>query len=483
MGLGGIAPGARIWSVRVIDDNHNFGEYRNPSSFSENPAYDPEAPKWLPELATNHVIAGLDWVVAHADQIEVAYLHLGCLRQGAPAELAKALGYLPECADPVLKEAIDAAIDKGVVVVVPAAEEDLDVKYLTPQSDPDVLTVSAVVDSDGKPGGLSTGESFCAPVDDQRMVFGPGYASNYGALVDIASPMCADTGGASKIAGAAAALASQCDPGSREDVEAIVRTLKIEGDTGEIDDGGWKDTSGDGHKEPLLNLRNEGVFDPAMVNEGQAPNSCESLLPTPVAAYAFDEGAGTVAYDSVGNHDGTIEGAAWTEEGKHGGALEFDGVNDLVSIADSNDLDFTNAFTLEGWVHPKDSTNLLPLINKGVLGSSSSGYLLFARSGGGHPHGVIASGGKTASATGPFVLEAKWSHLALTSDGTNLRLYVDGELVSIKPAIEVAPTEVALEIGHTTYFNRYFKGVIDDIRLYDEGLSQNQIAKDRRTAG
>jgi hypothetical protein len=66
----------------------------------------------------------------------------------------------------------------------------------------------------------------------------------------------------------------------------------------------------------------------------------------PVAAYSFDEGSGTIVKDSAGNHDGTINGATWVTAGKYGSALDFDGVNDLVSIANAADLDFTSSFTL-----------------------------------------------------------------------------------------------------------------------------------------
>ncbi|HEX4463270.1 MAG TPA: hypothetical protein VH042_01365, partial [Solirubrobacterales bacterium] len=46
----------------------------------------------------------------------------------------------------------------------------------------------------------------------------------------------------------------------------------------------------------------------------------------PIAAYSFDAGKGSIAEDVTGNeHEGTIEGAEWTERGRFGSALEFDG--------------------------------------------------------------------------------------------------------------------------------------------------------------
>ena len=51
-------------------------------------------------------------------------------------------------------------------------------------------------------------------------------------------------------------------------------------------------------------------------------------------------------------HTGTLSGAAWTTQGRFGGALSFDGVNDWVTIGDANDLDVTTGLTVEAWVYP-----------------------------------------------------------------------------------------------------------------------------------
>src|SRR5437762_2876263 len=61
-----------------------------------------------------------------------------------------------------------------------------------------------------------------------------------------------------------------------------------------------------------------------------------------VAAYGFEEGSGLQAGDASGNgRVGTIAGATWTSSGRFGGALVFDGIDDLVSVADTAALDLT----------------------------------------------------------------------------------------------------------------------------------------------
>jgi hypothetical protein len=69
-----------------------------------------------------------------------------------------------------------------------------------------------------------------------------------------------------------------------------------------------------------------------------------------VGWWRFDEGSGTVAYDSSGNdHDGTIYGSPSWVSGVGGSALEFDGTDDYVGTGESL-LDNMSEFTLACWV-------------------------------------------------------------------------------------------------------------------------------------
>jgi subtilisin len=145
-GIVGVAPGARLWSVRVLD------------------AY---AGSW------SWVICGLDWVTAHADTIEVANMSLG-----------EPYGSDPTCDSTALHRAVCRTVAAGVTVVVAAGNKwpsGADARYGVPAQYPEVITVSAIADSDGKPGGL--GPATSAGLDDHRADF-----SAWGAVVDIAAP-------------------------------------------------------------------------------------------------------------------------------------------------------------------------------------------------------------------------------------------------------------------------------------------------------
>jgi hypothetical protein len=205
----------------------------------------------------------------------------------------------------------------------------------------------------------------------------------------------------------------------------------------------------------------------------------------PVAAYSFDEGSGTTVKDSAGQHNGTITGATWTSVGKYGSALSFDGTDDVVKAADAADLDLTGSFTLEAWVRADEALVAGPVVTKAENpGSGTTGYQLSAHSQSlKKPTGLLANAGVTTVLVGPTALTKEtWTHLALSYDGAKLRLYVNGALAETKSAAAAGANAASLEIGASAFFNSYFKGLIDEVRVYDEALSEAQIQVDRDTA-
>ncbi len=110
IGVVGVAPGARLWAVKVLN--------KRGSGYSS----------WI--------VAGIDWVAAHADTIEVANMSLG----GAGFSQAE-------------YDAIQGAVNKGVAFAVAAGNEDDDASNYSPGGFDNVLSVSALADFDGEPGG------------------------------------------------------------------------------------------------------------------------------------------------------------------------------------------------------------------------------------------------------------------------------------------------------------------------------------------
>ncbi len=205
-----------------------------------------------------------------------------------------------------------------------------------------------------------------------------------------------------------------------------------------------------------------------------------------VAAYTFNEGAGTTAADAAGNgHTGTITGATWTSQGKFGNALTFDGVNDWVTVASTTLLNLTTGMTLEAWVFPtlQGTSWRNVLIKERTNGEV---YNLYSNTDSSAP-AVYAVGtsspGAPVEARGPAQLPLNtWTHLAATYDGAALRLFVNGSQVGSRALTGSLLTSTGvLRIGGNGIWGEFFQGRIDEIRIYSRALSQAEIQADMTT--
>ena len=147
-GVVGVAPGARIWPVKVLND--------------------------LGSGSNSDVICGIDYVTANASSIEVANMSLG----GSGSDD----GNCGKSNNDAMHAAICRSVSAGVTYVVAAGNDAKNASGFTPAAYDEVITVSALADFDGKSGGL--GKPTCrTDVDDTFASF-----SNYGADVDIIAP-------------------------------------------------------------------------------------------------------------------------------------------------------------------------------------------------------------------------------------------------------------------------------------------------------
>jgi hypothetical protein len=195
-----------------------------------------------------------------------------------------------------------------------------------------------------------------------------------------------------------------------------------------------------------------------------------------VAAYSFDNGTAT---DVSGHgHHGVVNGPK-VAAGLNGLALSFDGIDDLVEIADHDELDFASSMTVEAWVNP---TALGANWRTAVLKSGTSGlvYGLYANDDARRPAAYARTGGvdvgtRQPAATLPLNV---WTHVVATYDKAagQLAVWVNG--VKVGQTTVTGNLEVSSEplfIGGNTYWGEYFAGLIDGVRLYNRALSIVEI--------
>jgi subtilisin family serine protease len=143
IGIAGTAPGAKVWSVKVCD---SLGECK----------------------ITNQMI-GIEYAIQHANEIDV--LNISVENPNSPA----------------LNSIINEAVKAGITVVVAAGNHGKDASSTSPANNPNVMTVSAIADSDGVCGGI--GPDLTIPQMESTIAddtFAP--FSNFGPQVKIAAP-------------------------------------------------------------------------------------------------------------------------------------------------------------------------------------------------------------------------------------------------------------------------------------------------------
>jgi parallel beta-helix repeat protein len=210
-----------------------------------------------------------------------------------------------------------------------------------------------------------------------------------------------------------------------------------------------------------------------------------------VGYWKFDEGFGYSVIDSSGNgNSGTLNNGPTWVNGRHDKALSFDGVDDFVLVQDSPSLHFYSAVTVEVWAYlPIDADYAGDRIISKTASNGGTNLILGIWDNAGHVwFGVGYDGGFPGQAvimtSVGIVPRETWTHVAATYDGSTLKIYIDGVFDSDNSFTGGINTDNGrpLTIGKNNYFPYYeeywFNGVIDDARMYNRALSQQEIQAD-----
>ena len=165
-------------------------------------------------------------------------------------------------------------------------------------------------------------------------------------------------------------------------------------------------------------------------------------------------------------------------------ALNFDGGSDKVTIPNSALHQLTNTFTIEAWVKVDPSVTIgssyMGIATKVVWAGSGLGYGLDID--GGKPRIFSGQGWSNwGGASAPNNITTNtWVHLAGTYDGSNFKVYVDGQLVATQAsATGVSNNTQPFTIGSWPTENKYFKGDIDEVRVWNVTRTAAQILQNK----
>ena len=400
-GVVGIAPGARLWSIKVLDSSGNG--------------------------FISDIIEGIDYVTAHADEIDVANLSFG-----------------GEGSNTALRTAIINSISAGVTYAAAAGNDDKDASTVIPASYPEVIAVSAIVDTDGKCGGLSSSTS--AGDDDTLADF-----SNFGSVVDIAAPgvlIKTTTRGSSytnsfsgtsastpHVTGAAALYISENPNATPSDIRNALRNS-----------GSSPATICDGNGHGYFTGDQDGIAEPLL--------------------YMGSSSAVTGFY-------------------YYSPSYVLSGIN-YFDVPSSPSLQLSQ-FSVAAWF--KTSTNFrsdVMIANKGGFGSETAGqnmnYGIWMNSAEKIKGGFESSGGTDYYVTSANSYnDGQWHYAVVTYGGSTVILYIDGVQVGSKSTSGASPDSAGtkpVRVGAnsrvTPPTTNFFIGDIDEVRVWNDDLTATE---------
>ena len=158
-GVVGVAPGVRLWSVRILDSSGNG--------------------------LVSWYVCGMDWIAAQRDPGDpsrplIEAVNMSVAKSGSDD---RNCGYTNKDA---IHKAICRLVASGVTVIAAAGNNSFNASRLIPASYNEVITVSALADTDGKPGGLGGNSCYSWGSYDKDDTFAN--FSNYGGDVDLIAP-------------------------------------------------------------------------------------------------------------------------------------------------------------------------------------------------------------------------------------------------------------------------------------------------------
>ena len=206
--------------------------------------------------------------------------------------------------------------------------------------------------------------------------------------------------------------------------------------------------------------------------------------PNLIGWWKLDETSGTTASDDgAGENDGTVSGATWSS-GYINNALSFDGSDDVVNVTSASAIedlppgDFTVCFWMNWDLDPNESADT-------VLGKyASGGWYLYLNQANKRIAVAVKYDTTTSAARSEnnTILVDTWQHVAVvfSSSSKLATIYLDGTETTYgtrTAGVGNYKTDVgtALQFGRADWAGFYYRGKLDDIRLYNRALSSTEV--------
>lgn len=223
-----------------------------------------------------------------------------------------------------------------------------------------------------------------------------------------------------------------------------------------------------------------GLRDQATIAGGQKLDTQLRRVLEAKGAWGFDNQNGQDG-SGYGNTGTIYGGAGWSSDtvSEQGQSLSLDGSNDYMSAADSSSLRIVH-YTVSVWIKPNGAPDETW---KGIVGKPGRNYNIWLHQSGSIHHRFHNAGSANAgipnTPNGSIKWDA-WNHIVITNDGNIAKTFINGaEKASGSSGGDQIVNNTTLYVGRNLDggTGRYFKGLIDEVRIYDKSLTSVQIER------
>lgn len=211
------------------------------------------------------------------------------------------------------------------------------------------------------------------------------------------------------------------------------------------------------------------------IAQGKAQVPIEGLL----AWWGLDDDkATTLVLDNSGNgYHGTLVGGDNTQDkqtvGKVRGAFNLNGTDDAINCGTS--FATLDQFSIFCWVKPQtDFIGYGHIVSTRGSGGGNTGWMLQHVSGSGALRAYVHDGSWKYASGGTLVLNT-WSFVGFTCDGSYIIPYFNGQAGTPVAYGGTITNGDALMIGMNLGVGEYFKGVADQVMIFNMALTANDV--------
>ncbi|MBN1972601.1 MAG: hypothetical protein JW787_03110 [Sedimentisphaerales bacterium] len=159
--------------------------------------------------------------------------------------------------------------------------------------------------------------------------------------------------------------------------------------------------------------------------------------------------------------------------------LQFDGIDDYVSVDDNPSLDLKNKFTLEAWINFEEGGTDNPrIISKGW--ERRSGYEFTLESTRSKRRLGLDMANMNCVFSNSYLEANKWYHIAATYDGSQIKLFINGKIDQTQErSVPIVTNDIKLNIGRNSEtFRDIYKGKIAEVRIWNIARTEENIRED-----